>query len=330
MSIKDSVIIIKKLIIMLLPIVCCLAASCAKPPASKEVKKSGDIIKIVLEGVITPSHEEKIISSMTGQIMKVNTAKGQKVAKDQVLIEFDRFKAEQAYKNAVITYQKAQVSAETYTGENTVIINNAKEKLLKTYDLYRRGYSSLVELKDAENNYINSRNTNEKTRFDQGKSHKEATKEVERARLEMENAKYNFQNTEVKSMMNGFITDLTYSAGQSVSYGDTIGKIANIDDVILKGGFSPGTYSYINKIRTAEVSCLTTPPLKMKSQVKDISPIADSVLGTPVLFIPIKNHDYLLQPGTKCLISFKITKEQAKTMGLDDSGDTVNIRSQIK
>ncbi len=128
---------------MLAFILVVISLGCAKPPEEKEIKKSKDTIEIVFEGVITPSREEKLLSPISGKISRINLNKEKKVEKNQVIAEFDRRELELAYRKARADYEKSVIAAKYYNpvySANRVVIDNAKERLLKTYDLYKAEY----------------------------------------------------------------------------------------------------------------------------------------------------------------------------------------------
>ncbi|MFA6054178.1 MAG: efflux RND transporter periplasmic adaptor subunit [Thermodesulfovibrionales bacterium] len=315
-----------------------VVSGCAKPPEDKELKKSKDTIEIVFEGIILPSREEKLISPISGKILKIYAAKGKKVGANQRIVEFDKYDLEIDYKKARADYEKAKISGVYYDPEylnNKVIINNAKERLLKTYDLYKTNQASLSELKIAEDSYMNALNSDrgiENQRYEVKKSRSGSQKDIEKARLEMVRAKYNLEHANLTSPINGFLSDMKISEGQNLSKGDLIGTVVNIDDVVVKGAISPGTYKYLKIGTSVDISCITTPPLKMKSVITEISPVVDTESGRMSIYLPAKNEDYLLQPGVKCLISKILPRKQAEQAGIkiEEGQEKADIKSNIK
>jgi multidrug efflux pump subunit AcrA (membrane-fusion protein) len=319
-----------------------ITLGCAKPPEEKEIKKSKDTIEIVFEGVIIPSKEEKLLSPISGKINRINLNKEKKVEKNQVIAEFDRRETELAYRKAKADYEKSLISAKYYNPvypTNRVVIHNAKERLLKTYDLYKANMASLAELKTAEDNYVNaltgemSRTQNiERAEFDRRKSEEESGKDIEKARLEMAKAKYDLEHSSVVAPIDGYLADFNVSDGQNLSKGDLIGRVIDIGDVFLKGAISPGTYKYLRVGTSVNVSCVTVPPVKVKGVISAMSPIVDPESGRMSVYIPLKNGDYLLQPGVKCLASFIMPRKKAEQMGIytEQNEDKAHIKSQIK
>jgi multidrug efflux pump subunit AcrA (membrane-fusion protein) len=303
---------------MLVLILVIVGLGCAKPPEEKEIKKSKDTIEIVFEGVITPSKEEKLLSPISGKISRINLNKEKKVEKNQVIAEFERKEMELAYRKAKADYERSVIAAKYYSPVypvNRVIINNAKERLLKTYDLYKTDMASLAELKTAEDNYVSAltgemRRTQdiERAEFDKRKAEEESGKDMEKARLDMAKAKYDLEHSRIVAPIDGYLADFNVSEGQNLSKGELIGRVVDIGDVFLKGAISPGTYKYLKVGTSINVSCLTVPPTKAKGVISAISPIVDPESGRMSVYVPLKNPDYLLQPGVKCLVSFIMPK----------------------
>jgi multidrug efflux pump subunit AcrA (membrane-fusion protein) len=332
----------RKSIRIVVLILAVITLGCAKPPEEKEIKKSKDTIEIVFEGVVAPSKEEKLLSPISGKISRINLNKEKKVEKNQVIAEFDRRETELAYRKAKADYEKSVIAARYYSpaySANRVIIHNAKERLLKTYDLYKADMASLAELKTAEDNYVNALSGEtkraqdiERAEFDKRKAEEESGKDMEKARQDMAKAKYDLGHSSVVAPIDGYLADFDVSEGQNLSKGELIGRIVDIGDVFLKGAISPGTYKYLKVGTSVNVSCVTVPPVKAKAVISAMSPIVDPESGRMSVYIPLKNDDYLLQPGTKCLVSFIMPRKKAEEMGIDTEQyeNKANIKSQFK
>lgn len=314
--------------------------NCAKQPEEKEIKKAKDTIEVVFEGIIIPYKEEKIVSPISGKIQKVYIEKGKRVDRNQKLAEFDKYELRLNYNKARADYEKAVIAIRYYEPDyivNRVLINNAKERLLKTYELYKANMASLAELKAAEDNYmsavmadINATRVKMREDFERSKMKSQGIKDIEKARYEMEHAKYKMLHSDIFSPIDGFLTEFNVYTGQNLSEGETIGTIVNIDKVFLKGAISPGTYKYIKPGMTVNISCITVPPIKLEGIIGEISPIIDPQSGRMSLYIPLSNRDYLLQPGVKCLISKLMPKSQVKESGLDIKEEKVHVKSDLR
>lgn len=317
-----------------------LLAGCAKSPEENELKRSSDRLEIVLEGMIEPSREAKVMSTLSEKVTALYVKNGAKVAVGQLLGTFDEFELKQAYRRAVIERDKARLSTRYYTTTHSVnkeSLANAKERMVNTYRLYKTNNASLYELKNAEDAYYNLLNNERNVHYGGAKeqqeaikSRKVAEKDVERASLEVERARNNYAQIRIVSPIAGYLTDLKVSPGQTVSQGETMAKVIDIEKVNLKGSFSPGIYGYLKKDMAVEVSCFTTPPYKAKGIIREISPVIDSESKRMRLDIPLENRQYLLQPGDKCVISIDMTKKQAAAAGIHTDDSKYLMKSDTK
>ncbi|MEI6206167.1 MAG: efflux RND transporter periplasmic adaptor subunit [Desulfuromonadales bacterium] len=313
---------------------------CAKSPEEKQLKLSRDVIEIVLEGIIEPVQEAQIIAPTSEKLKSVYVKNGAKVAKGDVLAEYDVQELKFAYRKALVDHEKTYISSRFYRinrVENKEHLANAKERVLKTYELYKTDNASLSELKSAEDAYLNILNTEynainayKKEEYQNAKARSEALKDVEKTRLDVERARYNLAHGQLVAGISGYVTDLKMLPGQSVGQGDLVGKIIDIDNLNLKGNFSPGIYRYLKIDMPLDISCLTTPPFKTKGRIKRISPVIDSKTKRMTIDIPLKNNNYLLQPEDKCLISINMSRKEAETAGIVTDDSKVFIKSGVK
>lgn len=315
-------------------------AGCAKTPEEKELKKSRDTIEIVMEGVVQPSREALIVAPVSEKITAVLVKNGERVKRGQTIARYDTYKLRIAYQEALTQYKKAKVATRFEKPahyRNGALVANAQDRVLKTYELYKNGNASLAELKTAEDAYLNlhtaeetARNTARREAFQTAKQRSGALKDVERASLMVDKAQYEYRNARITALIDGYVTDLEMFPGQVASNGETLGKIINIDQVTLKGAFSPGVCRYLKRGMTVDIGFLTTPPLKMKGVIREISPVIDSESKRMSLYIPLKNRHYLLQPGDKALISMVLPRKDAEKAGIETEDDKAVIRSDIK
>jgi multidrug resistance efflux pump len=313
---------------------------CAKNPEEKQIKLSKDVIEIVLEGVIEPTDEIQIFAPTTEKLKAVYVKNGAKVAKGDVIADYDIQEMKIAYRKAVIDQERARIASRydrVAYNENKENIANAEDRVVKTHELYKTDNASLSELKYAEDAYlnirnadINARNAYRREEYQNAKARSQALKDVERARLDVEKAQYNLAHGRIVAGISGYVTDLNMFPDKSVGQGEMVGKIIDIDNLNLKGNFSPGILRYLKVDMPVDISCLTTPPYKNKAMIKRISPVIDSKTRRMTIDIPLKNEHYLLQPGEKCVISINMSKKEAETAGIVTDDKKVFIRSYAK
>ena len=317
-----------------------LLAGCAKSPEDQELKKSGDKVEIVLEGVIEPSREAKIVAQLSDKLKNVSVKNGTRVKRDQVIAEYYGDELRHSYSRAELDYERAALEARrgrlvSRPGKESLA--NAKERMLSTFELYRRDQASLAEVKGAEEAYLtlqraeqDSANSRSNEEAQAAQTRAEAAKDAQRARLERERARESYSQLRIVAPIDGYVTSFKVYPGQSTSQGEVLGSIMDIDQVNLKGSFSPGIFPYLKKGMQLNVSCLTTPPYNTKGTILDIAPVIDADTKRMRLDIPLANSKYLLQPGDKCVISIVISQKEAAAAGLPQGEKKVVIRSETK
>lgn len=315
-----------------------LVAGCVKTPEEQELRKSGDKLEVVLEGVIEPRREAKIVAPLSGRLRSVAVKNGARVKIDQALGEYHPGELMHAYRKAQVEYEKTALMTRVVTAAPRVVnrdaLANAKERVMSTHELYRRDKASLAEVKSAEDAYLSllhgARDQERVLKVEQlqvEKSRREAGKDVERSRLELDQAREVLNRARIVAPIAGFVTGLKAYPEQSFTQGEVLGSVIDIDAVVLKGSFSPGIYPYLKKGMSMEVSCLTTPPYKVKAAVREITPVVDPQTKRMTLEIPLQNEKYLLQPGDKCVISIVLSAQEAAAAGLAGDDKKVVIRS---
>ena len=85
--------------------------------------------------------------------------------------------------------------------------------------------------------------------------------------------------------------------------GSVIGKILDLKKVVVKAGLAPGLYKFIHKGDKVRLDFITTPPYNTTAKISRIIPIVDPKIGRMVAEIVINNPNYLLQDGTKALVT---------------------------
>jgi len=319
-----------------------LSACKVEPPEAKEIKKSKNMIKVTIEGVVYPSQDAKLVAPVTAKVKKIYKRPGDRVKAGDIILELDLKEAERKYREALINYKIAKIRLEEafpHRETSDVALNNAKEELLKSYELYKKGYISLYELKTAENKYERLLNSEKRRRWEYKrevtslkKRREEALENLKKAELEVEKAKEVLKHRYVRSPITGFLVKLTPLEGQEIFRNDVIGEVINLDRVKLKGAFFPGTYPFLRKGMSGEVKCFTIPAYIGNGTIEEIVPVVEPQIGRMVLYMTIDNKNYILQPKTKCIISFNFSVGEVRAMGFDipTEGNEIYVKSKIK
>ncbi len=319
-----------------------IITSCAKTPEEKQLTKTGkEQLKIKLEGVVKPFRDAKIIAPATGKVSKIYFHNGDWVNKGDVIYEisFPELKAQiikvqNQIKNtdeAIARKKRLYNSEINRKGE---LIRIAKSQLERIAGLYAQGYSTKREVEIAEEKYyrlLDERQTT-KTQYKSELINLENNRENLIAQLKT--LKNNAKDTAVKAPIGGYLTSLNLIVGTDVTKGSNVGQILNLNKVIIRAGIAAGLYNYIHKGDIVHIDFITTPPYNTKAKITRIIPIVDPKIGRMVAEIELDNHNFLLQDGTKALITIypskKAQEELNKYFYKRKGSSVVEIKTNIR
>jgi RND family efflux transporter MFP subunit len=111
------------------------------------------------------------------------------------------------------------------------------------------------------------------------------------AEIALKRAKYNFEKTEIKAPISGYISDLELVIGEQVSNGAIVFSIFNTNEIIVKANVLE---SEVNRIKRKSKVQIKFPGLNDQTftgKVKSISPKINGTTRTCEVDIIIKNND---------------------------------------
>ena len=319
-----------------------IITSCAKTPEEKQITKTGkEQLKIKLEGVVKPYKTAKIIAPATGKISKIYFHNGDWVNKGDVIYEisFPELKAQiikvqNQIKNTDEAILRKRRLYNNEINRKDELIRIAKSQLERIAGLYAQGFSTKREVELAEEKYyrlLNEKQTS-KTQYKSELINLENNRENLVAQLKT--LKNNAKNTSVRAPISGYVTSLDLVEGTEVSQGAKVGFVLDLNKVIVKAGIATGLYGYVHRGDVVQIDFITTPPYNTKAKISRIIPIVDPKIGRMIAEIELDNHNFLLQDGTKALITIypskKVQEELNKYFYKRKGSSVVEIKTNIK
>ncbi len=279
--------------------------SCSRPLEDKQLKKNKDNLEIVLEGVVLPNREVAILAPIMGEIENIYIKNGSYIKKNENIIGYNHLSFNRnIYRIKSKISQKRFLLRKMKLSKNQIDIYNSKENLKNITYLSNLGISTKPELYEAQNRYIASLE-----RKDSLNSRIDALKfDIVLLKYELQDARNIYNNSIIKSPINGFVKELAVTKGQRVDVNSILGKVINIDNVVVKAGLASGLLPYISEGQPVKIKFLTTPRKNIEANISKIIPILDPTFGKIVVEIELKNKDFSLQPKTKALITIKLPK----------------------
>ena len=294
-----------------------LLGGCAKTAEEKEIKKSKEGITIRLEGEVYPSKKEDILATMDGRIKEVLVHPGDKVKKGDLLVRFEttvtQYDIEKTQRE--LRYLEEFARFIRHSKQNLMdlaLVNMARLNLEQLSRLKARGYSDLQELHNAKSAYASSLKS--KYADDQIKREKlHSLKErINATTTELKKLRHTLYLSQVRSDISGFIADLKTQPGDYVNRGSKLGTIVNLDKVIVKAGIAPGLLPFIKKGKKVKIDFLTTPPYHVEAKISRVVMVVDPDFGRMTAEVEIPNKNYILQEGTKALVTVFLEKNEQK------------------
>lgn len=299
-----------------------VVTSCAKPPEEKQIKKSADKISIQLEGSVLAT-EMDLIAPSDGEVKKLHVKNGDNVGDNAEILAYDKKLLKLAV-DRLVSQLEAQQSTikdveEMIKGltEQESIIANAKETLKNVSYLMTVGAATKVELIGAENAYaaaLERRDSVQEQKLAQGHEVKRMKSAIELLEIDLKIARHNLAQADFRAPISGYVSELTVNEGQQLSRNQKIGKLVNIDKVVLKAGLASGLLPYVKEQQVTKITFLTVPQYKRTAVITRIIPVVDPKVGRMILEIELDNPDYILQPNTKALVTLLLSDDEQKQL----------------
>jgi len=332
-------IVLKNLLFLLLPIAILFFSGCAKTQEQKEIKGSDNNISVRIEGAVYPIQKQDVISSAAGYVKKVYVKNGDRVKKGDIIYSLDKELMKFDIENI-----KMQINSLEKIRDHTIAkkgsvdgsipaINLAAIELKKISYLKSKGYINDFEENEYKKNYINaiySNKTNTTNNFDKIKN---LNSEIMSKKIDLKKLEYQLKYSNAYAQIDGFVVGLKLSPRESIDASVKICSVVNIDKVIVKAGFATGLLPFMHKKQKVNISFVTTPPYSTTSEIKQINPIVDAAYDSMTVEMIVPNHNYILQEGTRALVTISLSKEgqkEIKKYFLNNKNDkTLEIKSKI-
>ena len=287
---------------------------CAKTREEKSLKMIDDNLTIRLEGIVSAGKNEKVLANVGGYVKKIYVQNGDKVKKGDKIYELNKellymdikklkqdIKKSERLKND-LKYQYSSISA----------INLSAIELKKVAFLHSKGYVSDFEEDSYKRAYITNLSQLKNNKVSFNEKIEALNSDIADKKYRLEKLNYALKHNNAVAPINGFITNLNISKNQLISANQVVCNIIDIDEVVIKAGLAPGLLPFVHKGQKVRINFVTSPSYSMISEITNINPIIDSKFQTMTIKIKAKNKNYILQNGTRALISIYLPKNSQK------------------
>lgn len=307
------------------------ASGCAKTAEEKEIKKSNKGITLRLEGEVYPIQKETIIAPTTGTIKHIYVQVGDRVKKGEKILDFetkvtqfdiDKTKQELDY----LTSLKRFLKRSKTNSANLALVNIARERLERLARLKSHGYADAGELNNAKELYAANLHSKYREKEDSTQQLRFLDERILETRNELKKLNYLLKSSHAYAHINGFVTDIKTQPGDYVSQGMKLGHIVNLDKVIVKAGIAPGLLPFIKKGKKVHIAFLTEPTYSVDATINKVDMVVDPDFNRMVAEIVVPNKNYILQEGTKALVTVYLNKAEQEFIRnnfLDNNNESV-------
>ncbi len=316
-------------------------SNCAKTPEQKQLIKAGKkTLKVKLEGVVRPFKKEKILAPETGTVKKIFFKNGDWVKKGDILytigneevdVQIETIKSEIADINREININRN--NSYRVIRSRVELIRVAKAQLERIASLYAEGYATKTELESAEEKYFRLLAEKENIKENYSSRNTNLYKQRRNKKVQLIKLLNKQKNNSARTNIAGYLTGFSLTPDQTVAIGNVVAQIVNIEKVVVRAGVASGLFQFIHENDIVHIDFITTPPYSTKARITKITPIVDPKIGRMVAEIELDNPNYILQDGTKALITLipgkKAQKELYKHFYKKGS-QIVEIRTSIK
>jgi len=310
-----------------------MLSGCSKEEKPKEpvvevqaaTVRQGEIQQIITaEAVLYPLHQAAITPKVTAPVKKFYVNRGERVKEGQLLATLENRDLEAATIDNRGAYEQAQAQYKTATDasipEETkkaqYDFDEAKQQLdaaQKMYEsrqeLYQQGALPRKDLDAATVAYVQARNqfnlAQQHLEAYQAVSHgaavKAATGQLTSAEGKYLGAKAQLDYTEVRSPINGVVTDRPNYPGETPAAGIPLLTVMDTSQVIAKAHIPQEQAA---KLKAGDAATLSSPEAgQVNGEVTVVSPALDANSTTVEIWVEARNPDGKLRPGSSMTVS---------------------------
>jgi membrane fusion protein, multidrug efflux system len=244
--------------------------------------------KVSLTGEIQPRYEADIGFRVDGKILERPVDVGTVVKKGDVLARLDP----QQYRQD-LEVAKSEVAA----AEAEVTRSEAQEN--RQRELLKNGHTTRVQ-------------------YDQAlKTFKTAQAQLDAARAKQVQASENLGYTDLKADYDGIITAVGANAGQVVSSGQMVVRLARPEEREAVFNIAEGAFKNAPKDPSVEVQLVSNPDIKTIGKVRYLSPQADPATRTYTVRVSLPDAPPQMRLGANVIGS--VTLDQKQTVAIPGS-----------
>ena len=287
---------------------------CAKTQEQKSIKEVDDNLTIRLEGKVYPKDNQKVLAGSNGYIKKIYVQNGDMVKKGDLLYELDENLIQMKINRLENEIKHLYETKELLMNEDkeSMALNLAAIELKKMAFLKSQNMVSSFQEDAYKKAYIANLNKVKSDKISFSSKIDSVNSSIKNKEYQLKTLKYSLKYSNGHASISGFVTNLNITKNQQISKNQLICNILNIEEVVVRAGLAPGLLPFVHKNQKVNIVFVTSPPYKTEATITRVNPIIDKEFGMMTVDIKLKNYNYILQEGVRCLISIDLPKKAQK------------------
>lgn len=294
---------------------------------------ANDLVVLNATGYIIAAHKIELASKVVGRVAWIGVEMGDKIAKDQVLVQLedDEYKARVMQQQGALDNAKARL-AELQAGSRTeelaqmaAQVERAEVEAENAERAYKRvlavrDIQKPAEVDDAEA-LMKSRKASAEAMRQQLALLKAGTRKEQIAaqaatvrQLEgsLANATIDLQNTVIRAPISGTVLERNVEVGEFVTNGFVgdrgakgyVVSLADLNDLLVELDISQNNFAQVASSGKCWIVTDAYPDVKYEGTVERISPVANRQKATVLVRVKVLNPDGRLRPDMNATVSF--------------------------
>jgi HlyD family secretion protein len=309
---------------------CSRAAKDATPIVTVQTevaRRTAITVTVTGEATLEPLHQAVLATKISAPVAKYFVQRGDRVHKGELLVTLENNDLSGAALGIQGQYEQAKAQYAITQATVPQEVQKAQLEVAQTQaqvDLQRRIYHSRKQL--FEQGALPGRDVDQakvalvqaKTQYDIARRHLEAlekvgrsaelssaTGQLQKAQGQYEQAQAMLAYTEIRSPINGFVTDRPLYEGEMAAVGTPVVTVMDLDVLIAKAHLPQAQIAGLRAGAPAQV-IVPGYAAPFAGTVMLVSPALDPGSTTVEVWIRLANQDHRLQPGTPVHVSVQV------------------------
>ncbi|HEX4772832.1 MAG TPA: efflux RND transporter periplasmic adaptor subunit [Bryobacteraceae bacterium] len=322
-------------------------------PVQVEAAKTATIHQTVTaEAVLYPVRQAGIVPKISAPVKRLLVERGTHVTEGQLLVVLENRDLSALAQEGRGLYQQAQAAYETTTRATVpedlkkaatdldaarIAVDAAKKVYESRQNLLKEGAiaqklvdDARVALAQAQAQFdVAQQRFNDVQTVGHTEQLKSAGAQLDAAKAHLEGAETQASYAEIRSPINGIVSDRPLNVGEMVSSGSAVISVVDISEVIARANLPVAKAA---GIKTGDAATISGPGGDIAGRVTVVSPAVDPNTTTIEVWVQAKNPEERLKPGLTTQLTIQvadipnaITVPVSALLSSDEGGEKVMI-----